>query len=96
MLPKNRPPAHPGEILQDEFLTPLGVTQTSLAKHFDWTHAKINELVMGKRGVTPEVALSLAEALGTSAELWLNLPRNYDLWFAQKTHKKKAKLLKAA
>ncbi len=96
MLPKHRSPVHPGEILQEEFLSSLGLTQTALAKHLSWTNAKVNELIAGKRGVTTEVALSLSDAFGTSPELWLNLQRNYDLWWAQKAHKKKVNLLKAA
>ncbi len=96
MLPKHRVPTHPGEILQEEYLKPLALTQTALAKHLSWTHAKVNELVTGKRGITSEIALSLADAFGTSAQLWLNLQCNYDLWWAQKKHKKKINLFKAA
>ena len=95
MLPKNRPPTHPGEILQEEFLDPLGITQTAISKHLGWSHAKVNEIVSGKRGITPEAALSIADALGTSPELWLNLQKNYDLWEALQTHKKKHRLSKA-
>lgn len=95
MLPKKREPTHPGEMLQEEFLKPMGITQTAFAKHLGWSHAKINEIITGKRGVTPEAALSFADALGTSAELWLNLQRNYDLWWAQQSHKRKARLSRA-
>jgi addiction module HigA family antidote len=95
MLPKKRAPTHPGEMLQEEFLKPMGITQTAFAKHLGWSHAKVNEIITGKRGVTPEAALSFADALGTSAELWLNLQRNYDLWWAQQSHKKKPRLSNA-
>ena len=95
MLPKHRSPTHPGELLEEEFLKPMGVTQTALANHLGWSHAKVNELVRGKRGVTPAVALAFADALGTSAELWMNLQSQYDLWHALQDHKKKSKLAKA-
>ncbi|MBI1860461.1 MAG: HigA family addiction module antidote protein [Deltaproteobacteria bacterium] len=92
MLPKHRAPIHPGEILDEEFLKPMRVTQTKLAAHLSWPHAKVNELIHGKRGVTPAVALALSDALGTSAELWMNLQTNYDLWQAMQEHKKRPKL----
>ncbi len=94
MLPKKRTPTHPGEILQKEFLEPLGLTQTALARHLGWSHAKINEIVSEKRGVSPETALSLADVFGTSAEMWVNLQSNYDLWHAQQGHKRKNRLSK--
>jgi addiction module HigA family antidote len=96
MLPKKRAPTHPGEMLQEEFLKPMEITQTAFAKHLGWSHAKINEIITGKRGVTPEAALSFADALGTTADLWLNLQKNYDLWVAQQIHKKKRRLPKAS
>ena len=92
MLPKYRKPTHPGEILQKDFLDPMGISQVKLATHLNWSHAKINELVNGKRGVSTEVALSLADAFGTSPELWLNLQSNYDLWIASTNHEKKSKI----
>lgn len=96
MLPKHRSPSHPGEILEEDFLKPLGLTQTALAKHLGWSHAKINELVRGKRGVTPAAALALSDALGTSPQLWMNLQTQYDLWHALQEHKKRPKLSKSA
>ena len=79
MLPKNRIPTHPGEILLEDFLKPLGITQVALAEHLDIPVQRINELVRGKRGVTPETAWLLASALGTTPELWLNLQTSHDL-----------------
>lgn len=79
MLPKNRIPTHPGEILLEEFLKPLGVTQVALADHLAIPVQRVNELVRAKRGVTPETAWLLASALGTTPELWLNLQANHDL-----------------
>ena len=75
--PKN--PFHPGEILLEEFLGPAGVTQTEFAGKLGWTRARLNELIKGKRGITADTALDLAEALGTSAKLWMNLQATYDL-----------------
>ena len=75
--PKN--PFHPGEILLEEFLESAGITQTEFARKLGWTRARLNELIKGKRGVTADAALDLAEALGTSAKLWMNLQATYDL-----------------
>jgi addiction module HigA family antidote len=75
---------HPGEILLEEFLEPLGVSQAAFAQKVGWTKARLNELIRGKRGVTAEAALDLAEALGTSPKLWMNLQATYDLDKAKK------------
>jgi addiction module HigA family antidote len=75
--PKN--PFHPGEFLFDEFLQPARVSQTEFARRIGWTRSRLNELIKGKRGVTAEAALDLAEILGTSAKLWMNLQTTYDL-----------------
>ena len=75
--PKN--PFHPGEILLEEFLQPAGITQMAFAKKLNWTRARLNELIKGKRGITAAAALDLAKALGTSAKLWMNLQATYDL-----------------
>ena len=80
--PKN--PFHPGEILLEEFLAPAGITQSAFAEKICWTRARVNELIKGKRGITAEAALDLAEALGTSAKLWMNLQATYDLEKASK------------
>jgi len=72
-------PTHPGEMLYEEFLKPLGLTQVALAKHLDIPVQRINELVRGKRGVTPQTAWLLAGALGTTPEFWINLQANHDL-----------------
>lgn len=88
MLPKNRRPSHPGEILLNDFLIPLNKTQLDFAKHLGWTYAKVNEIVNGKRGVTEESALCFADVFGTTPQFWINLQTNYDLWLAAKDHKK--------
>jgi len=92
MLPTHRAPTHPGEMLIEEFITPIGMTQKALAEHLGWTYAKLNEIIHGKRGVTPDTALDLADALGLEAEFWLNLQRDWDLWHANQRHKKIRKL----
>lgn len=79
MLPENRIPTHPGEVLLEEFLIPLEITQVSFAKHIGVSAGHINELVHGRRRVTPETAWLLAQALGTSPEFWMNLQTSYDL-----------------
>ena len=82
MLPKNRPPTHPGEILLEDFLNPLEMTQTELAARIHVSFPRINEIVNGKRGITPDTALRLSRLFGTTPEFWLNGQRNWDLWHA--------------
>lgn len=79
MARQPRNPFHPGEILLEEFLVPMGITQTAFAEKIGWTKARLNELIKGKRGITADAALGLADALGTSAKLWMNLQATYDL-----------------
>jgi antitoxin HigA-1 len=79
MIPTNRLPTHPGEILAEEFLAPLGMSQTALAAHLTVPVQRINELINGKRGVTPETAWLLAGAFGTTPEFWIQLQTSYDL-----------------
>ena len=79
MLPTHRIPTHPGEILLEEFLRPLDLTQVALADHLGVPVQRINELVRGKRGVTPETAWLLSQAFGTTPEFWINLQTAHDL-----------------
>jgi addiction module HigA family antidote len=79
MIPKHRIPTHPGEILLEEFLRPLSITQVRFARHLHIPLQRVNEIVRGKRGVTPETAWLLAQALGTSPEFWVNLQTAHDL-----------------
>jgi addiction module HigA family antidote len=81
-LPKKRPPTHPGEILRKDFLEPLGLSQREVAERLDVSYVRFNELVNGRRGVTPDTALRLARLFGTTPEFWLNGQRNLDLWVA--------------
>ncbi len=81
-LPKHRPPSHPGEILLEDFLIPSELSQKALATKTGMSYPRINELIHGKRGVTPDTALRLARLFGTTAEFWLNGQLAYDLWHA--------------
>jgi len=72
-------PIHPGEILLEEFLTPMGITQYRLAQSIGVPARRINEIVHGKRAISPDTALRLSRALGTSDRFWLNLQNRYDL-----------------
>ena len=83
MLAKNRIPTHPGEILLEEFLKPLGVTQKGFAAHIGVPIQRVNEIVRGKRGVSSETAWLLAAALGTTPEFWMNLQGQHDLALAR-------------
>jgi len=79
MIPENRIPTHPGVILSQEFLAPLGISQVAFAAHLGVPVQRINELVRGKRGVTPETAWLLSQALDTTPEFWINLQTAHDL-----------------
>jgi addiction module HigA family antidote len=69
-------------MLLEEFLTPLAMTQTELAERLHVSYPRVNELIHGKRGVTPDTALRLSRLFGTTAEFWLNGQQNWDLWHA--------------
>ena len=86
-IPTNRQPTHPGEMLREEFLIPMNLTQKELADSIQVSYQRINEIVSGKRGVTPSTALRLAEYFGMSADFWLNLQIKFDLYLAQKKEK---------
>ena len=79
VIPRNRIPTHPGEVLRAEFLEPLGLSQVALAAHIGVPVQRVNELVRGKRGVTSETAWLLSQAFGTTPEFWINLQSNHDL-----------------
>lgn len=81
-LPKQRPPTHPGEMLLEEFLKPLGISQSELAVRLGVSFPRLNEIVRGRRSVTPDTALRLARVLGMSADFWLGLQQDWDLWHA--------------
>ena len=79
MIPKNRVPTHPGVILLEEFLIPMGLSQVKFAAHIGVSVQRINEIVRGKRGITPETAWLFSQAFGTTPQIWINLQANYDL-----------------
>ena len=79
MLPENRIPTHPGEILLEEFLKPMGISQVAFARHIGVPLQRVNEIVRGKRGITPDTAWRFAQAFGTSPEFWMALQSSYDL-----------------
>ena len=78
------PNIHPGEVLQEEFLGPLGISQNALARAMGVPPRRINEIVLGKRGITADTAVRMAMALGTSERFWLGLQADYDL---EETHR---------
>lgn len=81
-VPTNDPPTHPGEMLLEEFLKPLGMSQVELAHRIGVSYPRINELVKGRRGMTPDTALRLEKLFGMEAQVWLNLQLSYDLYQA--------------
>jgi len=86
-LPTHRPPTHPGEMLLEEFLKPLGVSQATFAIRLGVSFPRLNEIVRGKRGVTADTALRLAQVLGMSADFWLGLQQDWELWQALRSER---------
>ena len=93
-IPTHRAPTHPGEMLLHEFLKPMGISQQALANGIHVPYQRINELVNGKRGITPGTALRLAKYFGVSADFWLNLQVRWDLYRSQKTEEDVLKTIK--
>ncbi len=87
-VPTNRTPTHPGEMLQEEFLIPMGLTQRALADAIHVPYQRVNDLINGRRSMTPSTALRLAKFFGNSAGFWMNLQLRWDLYFAQKKEEK--------
>jgi addiction module HigA family antidote len=85
MRAEHRVPTHPGEVLQKEYLEPLGLTQVKLAEHIGVPVQRVNEIIRGKRGITPETAWLFAQAFGTTPQFWVNLQTNHDLARTQPT-----------
>ena len=82
-MPKKLSPIHPGEILREEFMKPLGLSSNSLARALDVTPARVNEIVRERRGISADTALRLARFFGTDVQSWMNLQSNYDLQCAE-------------
>lgn len=83
-IPTHRPPTHPGEMLREEFLVPLSLPQKRAAEVLGISYVRLNEIVLGKRGVTADTALRLARAFGTTPAFWLNLQLRWDLYHAMR------------
>ena len=86
MRPKHRPPTAPGEMLLEEFLKPRGIAQVELAVQMGVPVQRVNTLINGKRGITAETALLLADVLDTTPEFWMGLQSDFALWAARRHH----------
>ena len=89
-LPTHRPPTHPGAMLLEQFLKPLGISQSDFAKRIDVSFPRLNEIINGRRGVTTDTALRLAAATSMEADFWLGLQQDWDLWHAMRSDDAKA------
>lgn len=81
-LPKNRPPTHPGEMLLEEFIKPFKLTQTEVARCLGISYSHLNDIIRGRSRITPDTALRLSYVIGMSADFWLGLQQDWDLWNA--------------
>ena len=93
-IPTHRTPTHPGDMLLEEFLKPMGLTQRELADSIRVPYQRINEIINGRRGVTPSTALRLSKFFGVSPDFWLNLQLRWDLYFAQQSEADELKTIK--
>jgi addiction module HigA family antidote len=93
-VPTRRPPTHPGEMLLEEFLTPMGLTQRDLADAIHVPYQRINEIINERRGVTPGTALRLAKFFRMSADFWMNLQIRWDLYWAQQAEQEELKSIR--
>jgi addiction module HigA family antidote len=93
-IPTHRSPTHPGEMLLEEFLTPMGLTQRELAEAIHVPYQRINEIINGRRGVTPSTALRLAKFFGMSADFWINLQLRWDLFQVQQAEQETLKAIR--
>ena len=93
-VPTHRPPSHPGEMLLEEFLEPLGITQTDLAERIGVPFQRVNSLVNGRRALTPDTALRLSRVFGTTPGFWMNHQLRWDLYHAQVEAKVELKKIK--
>jgi len=93
-IPTHRAPTHPGEMLLEEFLTPMGLTQRELAEAIGVPYQRVNEIVNGRRGITPSTALRLAQFFGMSTEFWINGQMRWDLYHARKAEEAEIRRIK--
>lgn len=92
-VPTHRPPTHPGEMLLEEFLSPLTLTQRELAEALHVPYQRINEIINQRRGITPSTALRLAKFFDMSADFWMNLQLRWDLYYAQQAEANELKTI---
>jgi len=85
MIEMGMEPSHPGEILKYHHIEPLGLTVTEAAKGLGVSRNQLSAILNGRAGISPEMAVKLSEAFGTSVELWMNLQTQYDIWHAKRT-----------
>lgn len=93
-VPSHREPTHPGEMLLEEFLVPMNLSQRDLADGIRVPYQRINELVNGRRGITPSTALRLAKFFGTTPAYWMNLQLRWDLYRAMRSEESDIKQIK--
>ena len=93
-IPTHRTPTHPGEMLLEEFLRPMRLTQKELAVAISVPYQRVNEIINGRRGITPSTALRLAKFFGVSPDFWMNLQLRWDLYFAKQSEADNLKTIK--
>ena len=93
-VPTHREPTHPGEMLMEEFLTPMGITQKDLANSIHVPYQRVNEIINKKRGITPSTALRLAKFFSMSEDFWMNVQLRWDLYRVKQTEEKELKTIK--
>jgi len=93
-IPTHRTPTHPGEMLLEEFLKPMGIAQRELANAIHVPYQRVNEIVNGRRGITPSTALRLGKFFRVSADFWMNIQLRWDLYFAQQSEAEDLKSIK--
>ena len=93
-IPTHRAPTHPGEMLLEEFIKPMGLTQRELADAIHVPYQRINEVINGRRGITPSTALRLSKFFGVSADFWMNLQLRWDLYLAKESETDELKSIK--
>ena len=93
-IPTHRTPTHPGEMLLEEFLRPMGLTQRELSVAIRVSYQRVNEIINGRRRITPSTALRLAKFFGVSPDFWMNIQLRWDLYFAKQSEADNLKTIK--
>lgn len=84
MIKRNLPPAHPGEILKEEYIAERGLTVAEVARGLGISRSSLSAIVNERAGISPEMAVKLSEAFGNTSQFWINLQKNYEIWHAEK------------